>query len=49
MSAKGAALGVGYEWAAGVLRFGRRRFAFAVSGVTVADVGFSVMKRSGRV
>ncbi len=42
-------MGVGYTWGDGVLTFGRKRYEFTVNGVTVADVGFSVVNGSGRV
>ncbi len=47
--AKGAAVGVGYTWGDGVLRFGGRRYPFSVNGVTVADVGYSKVTGHGRV
>ena len=49
MSAKGAALGVGYTWGDGTLRYGGRSYHFTVNGVSVADVGFSRVNGSGRV
>ncbi len=49
LSARGAALGVGYTWGDGVLRFAGHRYAFSVKGVTVADVGFSRVSGHGRV
>lgn len=49
MSAKGAAVGVGYTWGDGTLRYGGRTYHFAVNGVTVADVGFSTVRGTGRV
>lgn len=49
MSAKGAALGVGYTWGDGSLRYGGRTYHFTVNGISVADVGFSRVSGSGRV
>ncbi len=49
MVAKGAALGVGYTWGDGVLKFAGKRYGFTVNGVTVADVGFSTVRGRGRV
>ena len=49
ISARGAAVGVGYTWGDGVLRFGGRQYHFAVNGVTIADVGFSRVRGTGRV
>ena len=48
MAAKAAA-GVGYTWGDGVLRYGGRSHHFSVSGVTVADVGYSRVTGRGRV
>ncbi len=47
--AKGAALGVGYTWGDGTLRYHGRTYHFSVKGVTVADVGFSRIVGHGRV
>ena len=49
MTAKGAAVGIGYTWGDGVLQFGGKRYSFTVKGVTVADVGFSTVRGRGRV
>ncbi len=49
LSAQGAAAGVGYTWGDGVLRYGGRSHHFTVSGVTVADVGYSKVTGRGRV
>ena len=49
LSAKGAAVGVGYTWGDGTLRYGGRTYHFSVNGVTVADVGFSRVSGTGRV
>ena len=49
ISARGAAVGVGYTWGDGILRFGGRQYHFTVNGITVADVGFSRVSGSGRV
>jgi len=49
MAAQGAAAGIGYTWGDGVLRYGGRTYHFSVSGVTVADVGYSKVTGRGRV
>ncbi len=49
MVAQGAAAGVGYTWGDGSLRYGARTYRFRVSGVTVADVGYSKVYGRGRV
>ena len=49
LSAKGAAVGIGYTWGDGSLRYGGRTYRFTVNGVSVADVGFSTVRGSGRV
>ncbi len=49
MTAQGAAAGIGYTWGDGVLHYGRRSYHFSVSGVTVADVGYSKVTGRGRV
>jgi len=49
MRAQGAAAGVGYTWGDGSLRFGDHSYRFSVTGVTVADVGYSKVVSTGRV
>ena len=49
MTAKGAAVGIGYTWGDGTLKYGGRTYRFTVNGVSVADVGFSTVRGSGRV
>lgn len=49
MTAQGAAAGVGYTWGDGTLRYGGRTHRFSVSGVTIADVGYSKVNGRGRV
>jgi hypothetical protein len=49
LSAKGAAVGVGYTWGDGTLHYGRRTYRFTVNGISVADVGFSTVRGNGRV
>lgn len=49
ITARAAALGVGYTWGNGVLSYGGRRYRFSVKGVTVADVGYSRIVGQGRV
>ncbi len=49
MTAKGAAVGIGYTWGDGTLRYGGRTYRFTVNGVSIADVGFSTVRGTGRV
>ena len=49
MTAQGAAAGIGYTWGDGNLRFGGRTYRFSVNGVTIADVGYSKVRGTGRV
>ncbi len=49
LDAKGAAVGVGYTWGDGVLQYAGKSYPFSVSGVTIADVGYSEVKGTGRV
>lgn len=49
LKAQGAAVGVGYTWGDGTLRYGGRTYHFTVNGVTVADVGYSRVSGRGRV
>ena len=49
LSATGAAAGVGYTWGDGVLTFKGKQYFFSVSGVSIADVGFSKVSGRGRV
>jgi hypothetical protein len=49
LSARGAAAGVGYTWGDGVLQYGGHKYPFSVSGLTIADVGFSRVRGHGRV
>ena len=49
ISARAAAVGVGYTWGNGVLTYAGHHYRFSVKGVTVADVGFSRIVGHGRV
>ena len=49
ITAQAAALGVGYTWGNGVLRFRGHTYRFSVKGVTVADVGYAKVVGRGRV
>ncbi len=49
ISAKAAAVGVGYTWGSGTLHYNGHNYAFAVKGITVADVGFAKITGHGRV
>ena len=43
------AVGVGYEWGNGVLRFHGHRYPFNVKGLSIADVGLAKVQARGRV
>ena len=43
------AVGVGYEWGSGVLRFHGHRYPFIVKGLSIADVGMAKVQARGRV
>ena len=47
--AHSAAVGIGYTWGDGVLKFHGRRYSFTVKGVDVAAVGYSTVVGHGRV
>ncbi len=49
LRAKAAALGVGYTWGDGTLRYQGRSYPFEVKGVNVAAVGYSTVLGRGRV
>ena len=49
LSAKGAAVGVGYTWGDGILTYKGRKYPFTVNGITIADIGFSRVTGRGRV
>ena len=49
ITARAAAVGVGYTWGNGTLRYAGHSYRFSVKGVTVADVGFSRIVGHGRV
>ena len=49
INAKAAALGVGYNWGDGVLRYEGHSYNFGVKGITVADVGYASIVGHGRV
>lgn len=49
ITAKAAALGVGYTWGDGVLVWHGHQYHFGVKGISVADVGFSKIIGHGRV
>jgi hypothetical protein len=49
LSAQGAAAGVGYTWGDGILNYRGHQYHFTVSGVTIADVGYSKVTGRGRV
>ncbi len=49
ITAKAAAVGVGYTWGDGVLHYRGHNYHFDVKGVTVADVGFARIQGHGRV
>ncbi len=49
INAKAAAVGIGYSWGDGVLRFHGHSYHFGVKGVTIADVGYASVIGHGRV
>jgi hypothetical protein len=49
LSARGAAVGAGYTWGDGVLRYGGHKYPFSISGLSILDVGFSHVHGRGRV
>jgi hypothetical protein len=49
LSARGGAVGVGYTWGDGTLRYGGHKYPFSVNGISIADVGFSRVSGHGRV
>ena len=49
ISARAAAVGVGYTWGNGTLTYHGHRYRFTVKGVTIADVGYSRILGHGRV
>jgi hypothetical protein len=49
ISARAAALGVGYTWGDGVLRYHGHSYHFGVKGVSIADVGYARITSHGRV
>ena len=49
INAKAAAVGIGYSWGDGVLRFHGHSYHFGVKGITIADVGYASVIGHGRV
>ena len=49
LSATGAAAGIGYTWGDGMITYKGKQYFFSVSGVSIADVGFSKVSGRGRV
>ncbi len=49
ITARAAAVGVGYTWGNGELTYAGHHYRFSIKGVTVADVGFSRIVGHGRV
>ena len=49
ITAKAAAVGVGYTWGNGVLKYHGHSYSFTVKGVTVADLGYATITSTGRV
>jgi hypothetical protein len=47
--AKSANVGVGWSWGDGTLTYGHHRYAFSISGLNVAAVGYSEVTGRGRV
>lgn len=49
LSAKAAAVGVGYTWGDGVLVYQGKTHHFSVQGLSIADVGYAHVTGHGRV
>ena len=49
ITAKSAAVGVGYTWGDGILVWHHHRYPFTVRGISVADVGYASVTGTGRV
>ena len=49
LSARAIAVGVGYSWGDGVLRYHGHSYHFSVRGVSIADVGYARIVSHGRV
>ncbi|GAN64343.1 hypothetical protein AA0313_1025 [Acetobacter indonesiensis NRIC 0313] len=49
LSAKSADVGVGYTWGDGTLSYGGKSYKFAITGGTIAAVGFSKIEGVGTV
>ena len=49
LSSHAIAVGIGYEWGSGVLRFHGHRYPFNVKGLSIADVGLAKVQARGRV
>lgn len=49
MTAKAAAIGVGYTWGDGTLNYKGHAYHFAVKGLTIADVGYASVVSRGHV
>ncbi len=49
VNAKSVALGVGFSWGEGKLKFKDKEYAFSVEGISLADVGYSTVSATGDV
>jgi hypothetical protein len=49
ITARAAAVGVGYSWGEGRLHFHGRTYFFSIRGISVADVGYARIVGHGRV
>ncbi len=49
MTSHAVAVGIGYEWGSGVLRFHGHHYPFSVKGLSIADVGLARVQAHGRV
>lgn len=49
LSAKSAAVGLGYTWGDAKLRFGGKTYKYSITGGTIAAVGFSHIEGKGTV
>lgn len=49
LTSKAVAVGIGVTWGDGTLTFGGKTYAFSVEGLSVADLGASIISTSGEV
>ena len=49
IDSKTVALGIGFQWGSGVLKFNGKEYAFKVNGLSVIDIGISGISATGDV